>query len=253
LKIALRLITALILIAAFLSLISALVWLLPNLLVDPYRSQMTAVERAKATSDARTSLVALFAGLAAFAGLIFSARSYLVNRSSSYADRYGRAVTQLADETHLGVRLGGIYALESLAAESRRDRSTIAAVLSAFVRTSKPTDENAEPDVQAAVCVLGRGQLSKEAADLRGANLAGLILSKVSLRGADLRDVDLGMSDLRMASLDKCDLTGADLRGANLEQCSLRGAILSKVDARGSIAIADANLTDAVTTDLRLS
>jgi hypothetical protein len=48
-------------------------------------------------------------------------------------DRYSKAIEHLGD-SKVDVRLGGIYALERVAADSPTDRSAIIEVLCAFVR-----------------------------------------------------------------------------------------------------------------------
>jgi hypothetical protein len=52
-------------------------------------------------------------------------------------ERLTRAIDQLGHQ-NLDVRLGCIYALERIAVDSERDRSTIAEVLTAFVRGHAP-------------------------------------------------------------------------------------------------------------------
>ncbi|MDA1190594.1 MAG: pentapeptide repeat-containing protein [Candidatus Poribacteria bacterium] len=68
-------------------------------------------------------------------------------------------------------------------------------------------------------------------ADLRGANLEGVVLAerslyKANLQNANLRNADLHRCDLGTANLRNADLSGADLRWANLIRADLRGANL---------------------------
>jgi uncharacterized protein YjbI with pentapeptide repeats len=58
--------------------------------------------------------------------------------------------------------------------------------------------------------------LSARWADLRGADLSGLLLAGADLRGADLTGADLSEADLSGADLTDATLTGADLTDANL-------------------------------------
>lgn len=64
-----------------------------------------------------------------------------------------------------------------------------------------------------------------EAADLRGANLAGKVLSGIDLYRADLRN-----ANLKGATLYDADLTKANLKAANLNQSDLSEAVLVRAN-----------------------
>ncbi|GAA2399913.1 hypothetical protein GCM10010191_03860 [Actinomadura vinacea] len=79
--------------------------------------------------------------LAAVAGLVTTAITWRVGqdelrttREKQVTDRYAKAVEQLGSDKP-EVRMGGIYALERLMADSSRERRTIIEVLAAYVRT----------------------------------------------------------------------------------------------------------------------
>ncbi len=150
--------------------------------------------RLNAVTTTRAALLAGFVGLGALGTFWLNSRVYRITARTfeltergHLTDRYSKAIEQLGND-NLDVRLGGIYALEQIAHDSRRDRdqATIVEVLSAFVRVhsaplyqykaSLPKDAPPEPadeqrqkaveyvaeldrppvDVQAAVTVLGR-------------------------------------------------------------------------------------------------
>ncbi|MEV6825665.1 pentapeptide repeat-containing protein [Amycolatopsis sp. NPDC051102] len=122
-----------------------------------------------------------------------------LSEQSQYTERFGKAVEQIGSDK-LDVRLGGIYALERLADDSSRDRSTIAQVISAFVRTHSTCMERPSqppPDVAA-----GLGILST--------------LRRVVPGRTDLRKLCLSQTDLKGYKFANFDLTGADLRGCHL-------------------------------------
>jgi hypothetical protein len=134
------------------------------------------------------------------------------------------------------VRVGAIYALERAATRSADDHPVVMSVLAAFVREhSHP----AQPDVQAALTVIGRraSDRDREPIDLTGADLArlrlpgadlaGARLARARFRAADLHGAALGGADLTGADLALADLTGADLAGANLTAADLTGARLA--------------------------
>ncbi|MFB8281571.1 pentapeptide repeat-containing protein [Nocardia colli] len=143
----------------------------------------------------------------------------------------------------LTLRLGGIYTLDRIGAESPRDHGAIVDILCALVRTTLPwppadgTESSASVpplrvraiDAQAAVTVLSRWGPQPQphdrwptadlsATDLRMANFEGAHLWRVRLRGANLTDANLRQADLRGADLEDAILGGADLRGATADQ-----------------------------------
>jgi len=77
--------------------------------------------QAEEVGRVRTATLALLAGTIALVGALYTARTYRLNRRGQITDRFIRAVAQLGDES-LGVRVGGIYALERVA--HNRGRST---------------------------------------------------------------------------------------------------------------------------------
>jgi hypothetical protein len=94
-----------------------------------------------------------------------------------------------------------VYALERIAKDSAKDRTTIIYVLGVFIRERSrlPREREDDPpeDVKAGIRVTAR--------------LLRLSTVRLNLRDADLRNVD--MSNMPMAQLQ---LEGADLRGAVL-------------------------------------
>ena len=244
------------------------IWKVPPLLYsDP---ALAPKDRADAESSTRTGLIAGLAGLAALGSLLVTSRTYRVTEQGHITDRYTKAIGQLGDDK-LDIRLGGIYALERLAVDSKRDHPTVVEVLSAFVRertavASKPRRRRAgrktahppsltanrtkqrTTDVQAALTVLGRLPLRAGVSrgDLSGAHLAG-----ASLIQADLTDADLGGADLTGAQLREADLTGAQLGGADLTGAQLRGATLTNANLGGA-DLTGAQLRGATLTNANL-
>ena len=194
-------------------------------------------------------------------------------------DLYTAAIKQLGSD-NLDVRIGGIYALERVAHDSRQYHPTVMEVLAAFIRVHSreqwpPADADAEtprwtkrPDVQAAVIVIGRrihqpGQrgVSLAEADLSGARLYGMnladdVLIAADLTRADLTRTDLARADLTGANLTGANLTGADLTGADLTDANLGvawliNACLARADLTGAdLASADLTGADLTSADL---
>lgn len=175
-------------------------WALPAWLTMRPSSGMTAAQHLSAVNDARTALAALLVAAGAVGGLLFTGRSYRLNWEGHMTDRYTKAVSQLGDAS-APVRIGGVYALERIAKDSAKDRTTIIYVLGVFIRERSrlPREREDDPpeDVYAGIRVTAR--------------LLRLSTVRLNLRDADLRNVD--MSNMPMAQLQ---LEGADLRGAVL-------------------------------------
>lgn len=72
--------------------------------------------------------------------------------------------------------------------------------------------------------------LSLYGADLRQADLSGVIMNKVGLYGVDLSGADLSNATIREANLGATNLSGADLSNATLEGSDLERANLFEAD-----------------------
>ena len=162
------------------------------------------------------------------------------------ADRFVKAVDQLGQEGNdkLGIRLGGIYALETLMRDSPNDENTIIEVLCAFVRTHAPLPKiipkevpKSPFDVRAALAVLGRRPNPNRHTYLNFNNtllgLAAMDLRNADLYGADLHGANLYGVDLNRANLTETNLTGANLQHANLQHANLTGANLTGANLTG--------------------
>jgi hypothetical protein len=222
--------------------------------VAPDKRIELETNRLKLQNDARTTLAQILAGGILLLGAYLTWRQLQVNREGQITDRYTKAVDQLG-HAELDVRLGGIYALERIARDSRADLATIGEVLSAFVRghapwpprlpgqyvATAPIHEVPElqvraPDVQACLTVLGRGgfapsascrdRLDLHATDLRHAELRGAHLETADLRNAHLEGAHLGGAHLELANLNHAHLDRAVLRRAHLQSANLAYARL---------------------------
>jgi hypothetical protein len=218
-------------------------------------------DRAKAVNDIRTTLLQGLAGAALLVGAYFTWRQVQIAREGQLTERFTSAVGQLGDQS-MDVRLGGIYALERIAVDSKRDRQTAYEVLCAYVRQHAPFQPPSEPPAPAspptsddsrggtdglAAGVAAKGQLAWErgqrpplrvqAADVQAAvSVLGrrlrvpghdnLDLSRVDLRRANLREARLPSADLHYSDLSGADLSGADLRLVDLTGTCLAAAAL---------------------------
>jgi hypothetical protein len=143
----------------------------------------------------------------------------------------------------LVLRLGGIYALESVMNDKETDqyRVPVLEALCAFVRDRTKAYKGHDPpptDVQAVLTVIGRRDLGAGRVDLSDAhipdaNLADAVLSTTNVIYRDVIVMHLG-ANLRGAVLSGADLSGADLTGADLSYTDLSGADLSRADLTGA-------------------
>jgi hypothetical protein len=202
-----------------------------------------------------------------------------LTRQGQITERFTRAIDQLGND-RLEVRIGGIYALESIARESEQQYWPIVEVVTAFVRTRtsqapeegpkgvgyrKPvkvrTHQHGSADVQAALYVLanrnhawdpgGDKFINLSGTDLRNADLRGAHLEKARLRRTNLTKAILRNTKFQSAKLTGAILNGAHLDPANFEKADLGGADLEKADLEGAdLKRADLEKADLTEADL---
>jgi hypothetical protein len=209
-----------------------------------------------ARDAARGRLLTLGAGLFAAGALLFTARNFILSRENQVTDRYTKAIEQLGSEK-LDVRIGGIYALERVARDSKKDHPTAMEVLTAFIRehshepwpkprpSDGPTsDRRTRPDIQAALTVVGRRYVERDRRpiDLAGAYLIRANLTDADLSGALLTSTHFPHANLAGAKLADGHLTGADLTHAQLEGVDFKGAHLTGAHL---LALTGANFSGA--------
>ena len=188
-------------------------------------------------------------------------------------ERYQKGAEMLGDAL-LSVRLGGIYALVSLAREHPDlYRGQVIRLLGALVR-HPPADDGAQDaatpgrryprlreDVQAAVTAVtatGAAGLWREGstdqmdlcgAYLRGARLGSAKLSGADMEGADMTGASLSTADLRdarmvSACLHRAHMLNADLSGARFLMADLSYIVAQRARFTGA-DLSSANLSHA--------
>jgi Pentapeptide repeats (8 copies) len=208
--------------------------------------------RVQAVTGTRTALLVGLAGVGAVGALWLNNRTYRLTQQGQITDRYTKAIEQLGAEK-LAVRLGGIYVLERIAVDSKRDHSTVVEVLSAFVRECAEKQTVVEvpseffreierskidqpalsgskarlaTDIQAVLTVLGRlpHRQGVSRGDLEGALLIGAQLWRANLSDAWLQEANLSRAQLEGANLSSAQLRQADLSDAQFYEADLSGA-----------------------------
>ena len=227
-----------------------------------------------------TTLAAIWGGIAAFVSIYYTGKraesfeksaiaaqkTVQLTEQGQITERFTKAIEELGNEK-LEIRIGGIYALERIANDSKRDSWTIMEVLTAFIREKAPLKqeeegENAQlpkmaTDIQAALTVIGRRNwkdpenrsLDLSNTDLRGANLIkanlkGANLIKANLKGANLNGANLQGANLYLAKLQQTKLDEANLQGARLNCANLQAARLRQANLKGA-ELSDADLVSA--------
>jgi hypothetical protein len=210
---------------------------------------LTGKRRAEDEGRNRTAVLAMLAGLIAVAGAIFTGLSYRLNQRGQITERFTRAIDQLgatdeAGKPKIDVVLGGIYALERIARDSKDDHPQVVEVLTAYVREhtrdrdpppaattsgeQREGNEAATPDepprlatdVQAVMDVLARRDTSQDRKQHR------LNLSDTGLTALRLYPAQGGY-------LERVNLRRAHLEGAQLSATKLKDAILTMRTSKG--------------------
>jgi uncharacterized protein YjbI with pentapeptide repeats len=215
-------------------------------------------------NEVRTTLLQALAGLVLVAGLYFTYQTYGLNRQGQVTERFTRAIDQLGKRGSLEVQLGGIYALERIAWDSKEDHGPIMEVLTAYVREHaplQPAKSGSEPepgearstpptqgevpnrnvvrsDIQAILTVLGRRKIGPDRPerplDLSRTNLQDAVLVKANLQDAHLYGANLQGAHLDEANLRDARLGEANLRDAIFYEADLQGAVLFKANLQGA-------------------
>ncbi|MBD1916573.1 MULTISPECIES: pentapeptide repeat-containing protein [Cyanophyceae] len=231
-------------------------------------NDIEAKARAQAGITLLQTIVTTIGGIAIFGNIVIARRQVaatqqqmVITQEQIITDRFSKAVEQLGSD-QLAVRVGAIYSLERIAKDSIRDHWTVMEVLSFFIQDRCPLrngDEvsqknDAFKDVQAAVIVLGRRDLSQdpkvnnldltyielrwvsfEEGDFRNAvfyrsNLNGINFYKANLEKANFWQANLTRAKLFGADLSQADLIETTFSEADLRKCNLRGAKISRAN-----------------------
>jgi len=205
---------------------------LPEYVLDARHILLAPMDRLSAEAAIRSSILQLMGGAILVAGLYFTARGFRLTRAGHITDRYAKSVEQVGHE-NLDVRIGGIFALEKIAQDSRTDRQTVVEILTAFVREHTragpraPKTDAITADVQAAMSVLGRRSSVEE--ERHSLDLYHCGLNEADLTNADLRRAMFFYSSLVGTRFYKSRLDDAGLSFCHAERASFNG-----VSARGA-------------------
>jgi len=260
-------------------------WWRPEAELDSRQACLDPKDYLTLKNSIRTTAGQAIGGVAVLIGLFFAWRNLRVTQDNlkiaqdnlnlsaegQITDRFTRAIDQLGSEK-LEIRLGGIYALERIAADSKRDYWQIVETLTAFIRTNAPWPPNSSAvlpvrsaDMQAILKVLRRRNRTLESqhgytldlsnADLRGADLAGAHFEGADLAGTHFETANLSRAHFQKANFwaacfgtdgllgsPKTECSEAHFEGANFRQADLRNVIFQEAHLEGAL-LHEADLT----------
>ncbi|MFF1714759.1 pentapeptide repeat-containing protein [Streptomyces sp. NPDC058268] len=154
--------------------------------------------------------------------LAYTARNYKLAFRGQVTDRFTKALERL-DSERMHVRLGGILALEQIAADAPDQSRHARQVLSAFLQSQAPRCGGREAgaplpaDVTAAVTALISRYEPFARLDFRDLDLSQTYFGRGDFRNAQLERVSLAGANLEFSFFANADLSGADLSGAWLD------------------------------------
>jgi hypothetical protein len=219
--------------------LAAVLWKLPEMQLAG-ASKLPLRDRLQLENDFRVTIAQILGGTFLLTGAFFAWRNLRTSDDVQLTNRFSQAVQQLSHQ-EVEVRLGGIYALERIARDSRKDHWTVMEVLTASIRErtsaeGAPRYGRVPTDLQAIMTVISRRTASHDPAgsylNLRDCDLRDVILTRAPLRGASFRGSNFVRSELSGADLRRADFTYSDLSRANCSGADFRGAALNNVDLR---------------------
>lgn len=203
-------------------------------------------------------------------------RTLALTSEQQVSERFTRAVGQL-QSPRVEIRIGGIYGLEAVAAESPERRAAIVQVLLSYLRRHHAGDaddfepqgrllsfnpvcgsvisRNVKDDAQAALSVVVRfADAARPLYQLRRMVLSNVTIDPTSpsAPGADFRRADLRSTALIQAHLVRSRFDGASLEGTNFTWACLRGASFAHATSDRLVTFVGADLTGADFTGARL-
>lgn len=231
---------------------------------------LTSKEYLDAEDNARKTIAQIFGAVLVFIGFFLAWQRNQIQQEGQLTERFTKAIEQLGKSNEQGtptieIRLGGIYALEKLAKDSREYHDQIFETLTAYVRENAPwppavpasgattfstttasasgaatltaTETPLRKDIQAVLTVIGRrrwtrfeeGRLDLSSTDLRRANLY-----KANLVRVNFERTNLTCASLEQSNLTDAWLYWAILERAHLEKANLIGAKLYNANLTGA-------------------
>lgn len=139
--------------------VGLLAWLPPELVPGGKLVESDEI-RFVSEGSMRSAILQLAGGAILAIGIIYTAGQLRISRETHFTERYAKAVDQLGSDEKI-VRVGAIFALRRLAANSAVDGPVVVEVLRSYLRLESarppktgPQAGTIAPDVQVALSVL---------------------------------------------------------------------------------------------------
>jgi len=243
------------------ALIFLAIWLIPEYLLSGRIQCLNTKDQIEVVNESRKTIAQIFGGLIILVGVYLTykrvtalERNVEIAQQGQITERFSRAIEQLGSE-RLAIRLGGIYSLERIAKESKKDFIPIMEVFSAYLRKnspiwkSKPKEKANEVaiDINAIITAIGRRSTEFHPEnfkiDLNDVWINGLLLddmnfSNISFINSDLsrsvlNDVILKNADLVNTNMEKFTSVGGDFRESFLFEVNMRDSHLDHSNLQG--------------------
>ena len=229
-----------------------MLWLIPKWQVA-HLTSLQPSDLFEQENEARKTLAQIVGGILVLAGLYYTNENIKISQRSAedaqrsatesreltrqgqLTDRFTKAVEQLGKEdspgtnNNLPTRLGGIYALERIANESREDHWPIVELLLQYVyQTKAGKDGVVTPEVQAILTALGRRNSSYETPDQK------IALTDLDLRFAQFTG-NFDNSAFDRSRLQNARFSQVHLRGSSFTETNLTQTRFQNADLRGTV------------------
>ena len=171
----------------------------------------------------------IFGGIVVAIGIYFAWGNLTIAREGHITDRFTRAIDQLGNK-EIEIKLGGIYALERISRESKKDYWPIMEILTAYVRNNSivgtQLKENSLKNVPISMDIQANESTQNNISTAVDMSLdIQAILTVIVRRQYYFHQGETNRLNLVMTHLEGAILKGANLKGAHLEGADLRAAI----------------------------
>lgn len=265
--------------------------------------QQNTKEYLETENKLRDTLIKLFGGAIVIVGIYLTYRRILASERQAAAfedgqitERFSRSIEQLGSVDEKGnknieIRVGGIYALERISKNSEKDFWPIMEILTSYLREvslkdkefieAKVKDETLglyekvlSAEIQAAITVIGRRDITYEKKNKIGIHLAGSYLpysiiyqpnfqdaimshvnfSKSLIYNANFEETLLNRSNFKGAYAFDANFKNASLTAANFEDTTISGSSFRGADLKSvkwiMADLKEADLTEAENLDI---
>jgi hypothetical protein len=200
-------------------------------------------------------------------GFWFAWKRITLAERGQITDRYSKAIEQLGDRENVSVCIGGLYALQRIAKDSKDDLPTIIDVIRAFLIhppyqkewrewekwAQEPPKDRPKlyipcPDIKIAISLFKEltpyNRPSLQYANWHALDLINTDLSNLDLQDANMSDARLLKSNFRNTNLYQAAFRNSDLRATNFQTANLQHIKTSNITLFLFNNISAANLTD---------